>query len=156
MQALVIAAFMVLVSRTARVAVIVEGATCNSVDVTDPMSSTDSSMGWVSEAVGAGERRQGHITAEVEAWDQAYLVIYGGTSVRNDDVNGISARGSSLWILDNENPRNWTELEMIGKKTLTFVAKILLRWKQLVGSIPFFIVLPGKEASTQGKLLDAF
>lgn len=123
MQVLFIAAFAFLVSRTARVAVTVEGATCNSVDVTDPVSSTDSSMGWVSEAMGAGERRQGHITAEVEAWDHAYLVIYGGTNVRNDDVNGISARGSSVWILDNENPRNWIELEMIGKKPLRIVAK---------------------------------
>lgn len=124
MQVLFKTAFAVLVSRIARVTVFVEGATCNSLDITDPVSSTDSSMGWVSEAMGAGDRRQGHITTEVEAWDHTYLVIYGGTNVRNDDVNGVSARGSSLWILDNENPRNWTELEMIGKKPLTIVAKI--------------------------------
>ena len=92
---------------------LVEGSTCDSMNVTDPVSSRDGT-GWIGQNAGAGKRRQGHVTAEVEAWGDTYLVAYGGTSVRNDDVNDVMAKGSGVSILDSANPWNWTELEMIG------------------------------------------
>lgn len=97
----------------------VHGATCDSLEVTDPTSLRDST-GWVSQAAGAGQRRQGHVSAEVEAWEQEHIVVYGGTSVRNDDVNDVVARGSGISILNTSNPQNWTGLEMVGERIRFF------------------------------------
>lgn len=93
------------------------GATCDSQDVTDPTSRRDST-GWVSEDLGAGERRQGHISGRVVAWDMDVLVVYGGTGLRNDDVNDVLATSSNLSVFTNadEISQSWTQqLEMISE-----------------------------------------
>lgn len=87
------------------------GATCDSQDVTDPTSRGDST-GWISEDLGAGERRQGHVSGGIVAWDKDVLVAYGGTDVRNDDVNDVLGRTGNLSVLTNTSG-SWTQLEMI-------------------------------------------
>lgn len=93
---------------------VVNGATCNSVEVTDPTSLRES-IGWVNKDAGAGELIQGHVSAEVEAWGKGYLVAYGGTSVRTDDVNDVIADGSEVSIVDTTSPDVWMDLEMVGE-----------------------------------------
>lgn len=123
LQVITVATLLVIVSQPTRL--VVNGATCDSIDVTDPTPLRDST-GWVSQVAGAGDRRQGHISAEVVAWDQEHIVVYGGTNVRNDDVNDVVARGSEVSILNTSNPQNWTDLEMVGKSgvTLTSIKQI--------------------------------
>ena len=96
--------------------VVVDAATCEGVTVTDPVSLRDST-GWDNQdLIGAGKRRQGHVSAEIIAWGQEHVVVFGGTSQRNDDVNDVTGEESSISILDMSNPqRNWTELEMAGE-----------------------------------------
>lgn len=95
--------------------VVVDADTCDLVNVTAPVSLRDST-GWDSQdPAGAGERRQGHVCAEIEAWGQEHIVVYGGTSVRTDDVNDVTGRDSSVSILDISNQQNWTDLEMVGE-----------------------------------------
>lgn len=93
-------------------------ATCDSQTVTDPKSKRDSS-GWVKQGDGAGERRQGHVTgAIVGSSGEDILVVYGGTDIRNDDVNDVVARTGNVSVLNLGEPaasQNWTELTMIGK-----------------------------------------
>lgn len=115
------ALLLVLVSQASRRAY---AATCDSLEVTDPVSLRDST-GWVSQAAGAGRRRQGHVSAEVVAWGQEYTVVYGGTSVRNDDVNDVGALGSDVSILDASSPQNWTGLEMVGERIRLYVGHLL-------------------------------
>lgn len=95
---------------------VVEAALCDSTTVTEPVSLRDST-GWdKQDVIGAGERKQGHVSAEILAWGQEHIVIYGGTSVRTDDVNDVTAGGTDLYILDISNPTtNWTDLEMVGE-----------------------------------------
>lgn len=97
--------------------VVVDAATCDGIDVTDPVSLRDST-GWDSQDIGAGKRRQGHVSAEIVAWGQEHIVVYGGTSQRNDDVNDVSGEETSVSILDISNPQNWTELEMAGESAM--------------------------------------
>lgn len=94
--------------------VVVDAAICDNINVTDPVSLRDST-GWDSQDLGAGERRQGHVSAEVTAWGQEHVVVFGGTNLRTDDVNDIFAQESSVSILDISNPQTWTELEMVGE-----------------------------------------
>lgn len=93
----------------------VEGATCGSVnDVSDPISLHDST-GWIRQDMGAGGMLQGHISTEMLAWNEKYIVVYGGTTVRTDDVNDVFAVGSNVSILDISSSQNWTLLEMVGE-----------------------------------------
>ena len=92
----------------------VDGATCDSLEVTEP-TSLYNSTGWVSQDVGAGELRQGHVSAEIFAWDQEYIVGYGGTDTRTDDVNDVLAGGSRVSILDTSTMLSWESLEMVGE-----------------------------------------
>lgn len=94
--------------------VVVDADTCDLVDVTAPVSLRDST-GWDRDPAGAGERRQGHISAEIQAWGQDHIVVYGGTSVRTDGVNDVTGGGSRVSILDISSQQNWTELEMVGE-----------------------------------------
>lgn len=94
--------------------VVVDAATCDGTDVTEPLSLRDPT-GWDSQDLGAGKRRQGHISAEITAWGQEHIVVFGGTSLRTDGVNDVFAEESSVAILDISNPQNWTELEMVGE-----------------------------------------
>lgn len=97
--------------------VVVDADTCGLVNVTAPVS-LRGSTGWDQDPVGAGERRQGHISADIEAWGQDHIVVYGGTSVRTDGVNDVTGRGSHVSILDISSQQNWTELEMVGECVL--------------------------------------
>lgn len=94
-------------------------AVCDGETVTDPVSLRDST-GWDSQDSigGAGQRRQGHVSAEVTAWDQKHIVVFGGTSVRTDDVNDVVGREAGVFVMDITNPANWTELEMVGKGSI--------------------------------------
>ncbi len=97
---------------------VVDGATCDGVTVTAPVSLRDPT-GWDSQDIGAGQRRQGHVSAEIIAWGQEHIVVYGGTSLRNDDVNDVLGEETSVSILDMSNPqKNWTELEMAGESAM--------------------------------------
>ena len=106
----------------------VDGATCDSLEVTDPTSLSDSanSTGWVSQAVGAGELRQGHVSADIFAWDQEYIVVYGGTDTRTDDVNDVLAGGSRVWLLDTSTQLSWESLEMVGEFFVSWLRACLL------------------------------
>lgn len=98
---------------------VVEADTCDLESVTAPVSLRDST-GWDSQdPIGAGERRQGHISAEVEAWGQEHIVVYGGTSTRTDDVNDVTGRGSEVSILDISSQGSWMELEMVGESEVS-------------------------------------
>lgn len=120
-----VATLWLLVLLVSRVVVDAANLTCGLVDVTNPESLRDST-GWDSQdPVGAGERRQGHISAEVVAWGQEHIVVYGGTSVRTDDVNDVAGRGSRVSILDISNQQYWTELEMVGESSTTAVASAI-------------------------------
>lgn len=92
----------------------VDGATCDDLDVTDP-TSLRNSTGWESQDVGAGELRQGHVSAEITAWGQEYIVVYGGTHVRTDDVNDVLAGRSRVSLLDTSTWASWESLEMVGE-----------------------------------------
>lgn len=92
----------------------VDGATCDSLEVTDPTSLRDST-GWDSQDVGAGELRQGHVSVEISAWEQEYIVVYGGTDTRTDDVNDVLAGGSRVSLLDTSSMLTWESLEMVGE-----------------------------------------
>lgn len=94
--------------------VAVDAVTCDGISVTEPVSLRDPT-GWDRQDLGAGKRRQGHISAEVTVWGQEHVVVFGGTILRKDDVNDILAEESSVEILDISNPQNWTELEMVGE-----------------------------------------
>lgn len=94
--------------------VVVDAVTCDGIDVTEPVSLRDPT-GWDGQDLGAGKRRQGHVSAEITAWGQEHVVVFGGTSLRTDDVNDVLAEESSVEILDISNPQNWTELEMVGE-----------------------------------------
>lgn len=106
----------------------VDGATCDSLEVTDPTSLRDSanSTGWVSQDVGAGELRQGHVSAGIFAWDQEYIVVYGGTDTRTDDVNDVLAGGSRVWLLDTSTMLSWESLEMVGEIFVSCLRACLL------------------------------
>ncbi|CAM9750475.1 unnamed protein product, partial [Ectocarpus sp. 4 AP-2014] len=92
----------------------IDAAVCGGETVTDPVSLRDPA-GWDSQDSigGAGQRRQGHVSAEVTAWDQKHVVVFGGTSVRTDDVNDVLGREAGVFVVDITNPANWTELEMV-------------------------------------------
>lgn len=116
LQAKPVVSCVLLVVLASRVVVDAVTVTCDGVSVTEPVSIRDST-GWDSQDLGAGKRRQGHVSAEVTAWGQEHVVVFGGTSLRSDDVNDVFAQGNSVEILDISNPQNWTELEMVGAST---------------------------------------
>lgn len=108
-----IAAATLLVLIALRDGIDADGATCNSLDVTDP-TSLRNVTGWDSQDPGAGARRQGQVSAEIVAWGEEQLVVYGGTSVRNDDTNDVFATESRVMIFDTS-LQEWVRLEMVGE-----------------------------------------
>lgn len=111
-------------------------AICDSISVTDPVSLRDST-GWDSQDFGAGQRRQGHVSAEVTVWGQKHIVVFGGTNLRTDGVNNVYAQESSVSIMDITNPQNWTELEMVGESPQL---QIYLPWRRLEKEKAFYVV----------------
>lgn len=99
---------------------LVSSASCNSQVVTDPIARGEST-GWVSQDLGAGKRRQGHVSGEVEVGDEEVLVVYGGTSIRNDDVNHVTAKTTNISLLSKNTGSDqiWTQLETIGGSNRT-------------------------------------
>lgn len=88
-------------------------AACGAQYVAYPTSEWASS-GWVSRDIGAGNRRQGHITGVIKS-DADLLVSWGGTALRTDDVTDVLGREANVSVFDTAAlKQNWTTLTMIG------------------------------------------
>lgn len=88
--------------------------TCDSQSASEPTSKKDL-RSWLAHDVGAGARRQGHITATVHKINDALLVAWGGTATRNDDVTDVLGSEANVSMLNTSSmDQNWTTLTMVG------------------------------------------
>lgn len=69
----------------------------------------------MSDDVGSEGRRQGHVTGVIHSSNRDFLVTWGGTDIRNDDVNNVLGTEANVSLLDISTPgKHWTTLTMIG------------------------------------------